>query len=80
VPPPPMLRYAGELVGASAGLLRRMEEDPSAWGVAAALIAAEEAVEGAFVGWCGVVGEWFEGGGRGYTGRPEEKGEQGGCG
>jgi hypothetical protein len=54
-----MLRYAGELERESAGLLRRMEDDPSAWGVAAAFLGAEEGVESAFVAWCGVVGGWF---------------------
>ncbi|KAF9469786.1 hypothetical protein BDZ94DRAFT_27289 [Collybia nuda] len=63
VPPPLMLRYAGELISASVTLLKRMEEDPSAWGLAAAFLAAEEDVEAAFVAWCGAVGEWFEGGG-----------------
>ncbi|KAJ7446381.1 hypothetical protein B0H11DRAFT_2248826 [Mycena galericulata] len=59
-PPPPLMRsYASALARESAGLLRRMEEDPSAWGVAAALLGAEEALEGALVGWCGVVGAWF---------------------
>ncbi|KAJ7293067.1 hypothetical protein C8J57DRAFT_1042429 [Mycena rebaudengoi] len=58
-PPPLMLRYAGELERESAGLLRRMEDDPSAWGVAAAFLGAEEGVESAFVAWCGVVGGWF---------------------
>ncbi|KAK7063999.1 DH domain-containing protein [Favolaschia claudopus] len=58
-PPALMRAYAGALVTESAGLLRRMEEDPSAWGVAAALLGAEESVEAALVAWCGVVGEWF---------------------
>ncbi|KAJ7361474.1 hypothetical protein DFH08DRAFT_684952 [Mycena albidolilacea] len=59
-PPPPLMRaYAGALAKESAGLLRRMEEDPSAWGVAAAFLGAEEGVETALVAWCGVVGGWF---------------------
>ncbi|KAF9015668.1 hypothetical protein BDQ17DRAFT_1341444 [Cyathus striatus] len=59
--PPPllMLHYAGELVKISEGLLGRMEENPSAWGVAAAFLGKEEGVETAFVSWCGVVGTWF---------------------
>jgi len=65
-PPPLMLRYAGELVRVSEGLLGGMEADPSAWGVAGAFLGVEEGVEGAFVAWCGVVGGWFvEGGPRG---------------
>ncbi|KAJ7878627.1 hypothetical protein B0H13DRAFT_2346489 [Mycena leptocephala] len=60
VPPPPLMRaYAAALAKESAGLLRRMEEDPSAWGVAAAFVGAEDGVEAALVGWCGVVGGWF---------------------
>ncbi|KAJ6503266.1 hypothetical protein C8R47DRAFT_196045 [Mycena vitilis] len=59
-PPPPLMRaYAAALARESAGLLRRMEEDPSAWGVAAAFLGAEEGVEAALVGWSGVVGGWF---------------------
>ncbi|KAJ6621134.1 hypothetical protein B0H10DRAFT_1016633 [Mycena sp. CBHHK59/15] len=61
-PPPLMLRYAGELTRESAGLLRRMEDDPSAWGIAAAFLGAEEGIDHAFVAWCGVVGGWFVGG------------------
>ncbi|KAJ7040352.1 hypothetical protein C8F04DRAFT_948647 [Mycena alexandri] len=63
-PPPPLMRaYAAALAKESAKLLRRMEEDPSAWGVAAAFLGAEEGVEAALVGWCGVVGGWFADGG-----------------
>ncbi|TFK41815.1 hypothetical protein BDQ12DRAFT_624508 [Crucibulum laeve] len=58
-PPALMLRYVGELVQVSEGLLGRMEENPSAWGVAAAFLGKEEGVENAFVSWCGVVGGWF---------------------
>ncbi|KAJ7651683.1 hypothetical protein DFH06DRAFT_1134897 [Mycena polygramma] len=52
-------RELAALARESAGLLRRMEEDPSAWGVAAAFLGAEEGVEAALVGWSGVVGGWF---------------------
>ncbi|KAJ7786585.1 hypothetical protein B0H16DRAFT_1295196 [Mycena metata] len=63
-PPPPLMRaYATALAKESAKLLHRMEEDPSAWGVAAAFLGAEEGVEAALVGWCGVVGGWFVDGG-----------------
>ncbi|KAJ6520088.1 hypothetical protein C8R45DRAFT_47618 [Mycena sanguinolenta] len=59
-PPPPLMRaYAAALARESAGLLRRMEDDPSAWGVAAAFVGAEDSVEAALVAWCGVVGAWF---------------------
>ncbi|KXN88820.1 hypothetical protein AN958_06689 [Leucoagaricus sp. SymC.cos] len=59
-PPLLMLRYAEELVKVSQLYLAQMEGNPSAWGVAAAFLGAEEAVDGAFVGWCGVVGMWFD--------------------
>ncbi|KAF7307195.1 DH domain-containing protein [Mycena indigotica] len=59
-PPPPLMRaYASTLAKESAKLLRRFEDDPSAWGCAAALLGAEETLEAAFVAWCGVVGGWF---------------------
>ncbi|KAF8641130.1 hypothetical protein AX17_000772 [Amanita inopinata Kibby_2008] len=61
IPPPLMIHYATQLFSVSERLLARMEEDPSAWGVAASFLSLEESVEGAFVGWCGVVASWFEG-------------------
>jgi len=51
--------YLPDLIGASEAFLARLEDDPSAWGVSAALIGCEEEMEGAFVRWCGVVGEVF---------------------
>lgn len=63
LPPPLMVHYASQLASVSERYLARMEADPSAFGVAEAFLALEEAVEGAFVGWCGVVGGWFEGNG-----------------
>ncbi|KAH8099813.1 hypothetical protein BXZ70DRAFT_219141 [Cristinia sonorae] len=51
--------YLPDLVSASEAFLARLEDDPSAWGVSAALIGCEEEMEGAFVRWCGVVGEVF---------------------
>ena len=61
VPPALMLRYVDELTSVSQTLLQQIQEDPSAWGVAAAFLAVEHTLESAFVGWCGVVGTWFEG-------------------
>ena len=61
-PPALMLRYVEELTRVSQVLLNHMEEDPSAWGVAAAFLTVEQRLESAFVGWCGVVGGWFEAG------------------
>lgn len=59
-PPPLMLRYLAGLVTVSEGLLERMQENPSPWGVAAAFLGTEENLEMAFSEWCGVVGEWFD--------------------
>ncbi|KAF9454160.1 hypothetical protein P691DRAFT_608841, partial [Macrolepiota fuliginosa MF-IS2] len=70
-PPPLMLRYVEGLVKVSELYLAQMERNPSAWGVAAAFVAVEEAIDGAFVGWCGVVGMWFN------NERHEEKMESG---
>lgn len=63
-PPPPLMQhYAAELVRASAAVLRAMEQQPSALGVAKAFVENVEEVEGAYVRWCGVVGGWFVAGG-----------------
>ncbi|TCD64313.1 hypothetical protein EIP91_004260 [Steccherinum ochraceum] len=51
--------YLPDLIRASEAFLARLEDDPSAWGVSAALIGCEEEIESAFVRWCGVVGEVF---------------------
>lgn len=59
-PPPLMLRYAEELAKVSQSFLAQIEGNPSSWGVAAAFLGVEEAFDGAFVGWCGVVGVWFD--------------------
>jgi hypothetical protein len=58
-----MIHYASQLASASHCFLASMEADPSALGVSAAFLSVEEVVEGAFVGWCGVVGGWFQGSG-----------------
>jgi hypothetical protein len=71
-PPALMLRYVEQLASVSQGLLRHMEQDPSACGVAAAFLAVEHGLESAFVGWCGVVGVWFEG----QEDRPQRKGSK----
>jgi hypothetical protein len=70
-PPPPssMQRYAAELVHASAGVLRAMEQQPSALGVARAFVDNGEEVERAYVRWCEVVGGWFVG----ESGSPKRK-------
>ncbi|KAJ3480958.1 hypothetical protein NLI96_g7994 [Meripilus lineatus] len=54
-----ILSYLPPLLLASEAFLSRLEDDPSAWGVSAALLACEEEIEGAFVAWCEVVGELF---------------------
>ena len=60
LPPPLMIHYASQLAAVSQRFLTHLEADPSALGVAAAFLGLEEPLEGAFVGWCGVVGIWFE--------------------
>jgi len=60
LPPPLMIHYASQLAAVSQRFLTHLEADPSALGVAAAFLGVEEPLEGAFVGWCGVVGIWFE--------------------
>ena len=63
-PPPSLMQhYAAELVHASAAVLRAMEQQPSALGVAKAFVENMEDMEGAYVRWCGVVGGWFAGSG-----------------
>jgi hypothetical protein len=54
-----MRRYLPELVRASELLLAALADDPSAWGIAAALIGQADTLERAFVPWCGAVGQWF---------------------
>lgn len=58
-PPALMLAYLPALVQASEALLARMEQDPSARGVALAFVDSAEVLEAAYVGWCGVVGGFF---------------------
>jgi hypothetical protein len=59
-PPPSLMQhYTAELVRASAAVLRAMEQQPSALGVAKAFVENVEEVEAAYVRWCGVVGGWF---------------------
>lgn len=54
-------QYLPALLSASKLLSQHFNEDPSAWGVSNAIMAAEAALELAFVAWCGVVGEFFGG-------------------
>ncbi|ESK92676.1 rho guanine nucleotide exchange factor 17 [Moniliophthora roreri MCA 2997] len=60
--PPPLLMhtYLCSLIATSSMLLAKFEADPSVMGAANALVSSEEEVERVFVGWCGVVGGWFE--------------------
>ena len=57
--PPLILTHLPALLFASEVFLSRLEDDPSAWGVSAALLACEEDIERAFVSWCEVVGDLF---------------------
>ncbi|KAF9535588.1 hypothetical protein CPB83DRAFT_21111 [Crepidotus variabilis] len=62
-PPPLMVHYAAELVAAADAVLKGMEREPSARGVARAFLERENELEGAYTRWCGVVGGWFSGDG-----------------
>ncbi|KAG8900299.1 hypothetical protein FRC00_013649 [Tulasnella sp. 408] len=55
--PPTFLAHLPSLISASTLLSSRLEEDPSAWGVSAAFLGAEDALEKAFTAWCSVVGQ-----------------------
>jgi hypothetical protein len=72
-PPALVLSYVPALLRASEALLSRLEDDPSAWGVSAGFVGVEEEVEAAFVAWCGIVGEIFEGDDGGSTAREGRK-------
>ena len=72
-PPTLMLHYATELMRASAVVLRAMEQQPNASGVARAFVDNVEEVEGAYVRWCGVAGGWFSGGGVEESGNSNAK-------
>ena len=63
--PEMMLLHAKELADVSKRLLKGMEGEPSARGVAEAFAEiggglSEDGAESAFVGWCGAVGGWFQ--------------------
>ncbi|KII93626.1 hypothetical protein PLICRDRAFT_152535 [Plicaturopsis crispa FD-325 SS-3] len=58
-PPPLMASYVPALLRASETLLARLEDDPSAWGVATAFMGCEEEIGAAMIAWCGIVGEFF---------------------
>lgn len=60
--PEMMVSYVKELVGVSERLLKGMEGEPSVRGVAEVFVevGGVDGAESAFVGWCGVVGEWFQ--------------------
>ncbi|GJJ13357.1 hypothetical protein Clacol_007609 [Clathrus columnatus] len=58
-PPPLLLQYLPALISASRAFIARLAEDPSTWGVSAAFLGNEEALEAAFVAWSGVVGQFF---------------------
>ncbi|KAK0199131.1 hypothetical protein F5146DRAFT_920146 [Armillaria mellea] len=60
-PPALMLTYLPALIEASEELLKRLEANPSAQGVATAFLSCEDKLDAALVGWCGVVGGFFVG-------------------
>ena len=59
-----MVTHAKELIDISKRLLKGMEEEPSARGVAEVFLEVgggfEDGAESAFVRWCGAVGGWFQ--------------------
>jgi hypothetical protein len=63
--PEMMVLHAKELIDVSKRLLKGMEGEPSARGVAEVFVEVgeglcEDGAESAFVGWCGAVGGWFQ--------------------
>ena len=63
--PEMMVSHAKELIDISKRLLKGMEGEPSARGVAEVFTEvggglSEDGAESAFVGWCGAVGGWFQ--------------------
>ena len=70
--PPPALMSdcANEVLQACERVLKGMEKNPSARGVATAFLEGEAEVQGAYVKWCGVVGDWFSGDGSGQDSSP----------
>ncbi|KAK0433971.1 hypothetical protein EV421DRAFT_1718076 [Armillaria borealis] len=68
-PPALMLTYLPALIEASEELLKRLESNPSAQGVANAFLSCEDKLDAALVGWCGVVGGFFVGGDEGVVKR-----------
>ncbi|SJL15687.1 uncharacterized protein ARMOST_19191 [Armillaria ostoyae] len=68
-PPALMLTYLPALIEASEELLRRLESNPSAQGVANAFLSCEDKLDAALVGWCGVVGGFFVGADEGVVKR-----------
>ncbi|KAK0466250.1 uncharacterized protein EV420DRAFT_818035 [Desarmillaria tabescens] len=68
-PPALMLTYLPALLEASEELLKGLEANPSAQGVANAFLSCEDKLDAALVGWCGVVGGFFVGADEGVAKR-----------
>ncbi|KAK0500787.1 hypothetical protein EDD18DRAFT_1067439 [Armillaria luteobubalina] len=68
-PPALMLTYLPALIEASEELLKKLESNPSAQGVATAFLSCEDKLDAALVGWCGVVGGFFVGADEGVVKR-----------
>ena len=67
-PPPLMCDCAKDLLRVCERVLKEMEQDPSARGVSRAFLEGEEEIQGAYIGWCGVVGGWFSDDGESQNG------------
>jgi len=61
MPPALMVSYLPALIQSSEVFLSRLEQNPSAKGVAEAFIADKTTIEQGLVSWCGVVGSFFIG-------------------
>ncbi|KIY73338.1 hypothetical protein CYLTODRAFT_239008 [Cylindrobasidium torrendii FP15055 ss-10] len=67
-----IVAHLSALIQASERLLSQVEQNPSAKGVAQAFLDAEQDIEAAFVGWCSVVGQFFDGEEGMSVAQPEE--------
>lgn len=57
--PPLLWQYLPALISTSEAFSSRLDEDLSVWGVSAAFLGVEDALEAALVAWSGIVGEFF---------------------
>lgn len=58
-PPPLMVHYATEIFETVSAMLKDIEREPSARGVARSFLEREADLESVYLRWCSVVGSWF---------------------